>query len=200
MLKTLKKAGNKRPIHIITQSPDQNANYKTNTDNKPKDKYKGSNVIFDNMLRARNSSQMDEFFTRGGHENSDVFYISQSYISLPRQSIRNNCDKLILFKQRDVQSMYYDIGANDMSNDKFKKMCHKDWSERFNYLCVDMTEKRKVNIVFSMKAKPYSLNAFPKAKLFNKINDVSNEKKSRFRILEQVNIISKSCKSSKVTK
>ena len=65
------------------------------------------------MLGAVNSSQVDEFYTRGRQEDSSVFYVSQSYFGLPRQSIRNNSDKLKLFKQtlRDVQSMYYDIGA-----------------------------------------------------------------------------------------
>ena len=59
------------------------------------------------MLGAKNSSQIDEFFTRGRHEDLDVYYISQSYFPLQRQSIRNNTDRVILFKKtlRDVQSM-----------------------------------------------------------------------------------------------
>ena len=116
MLKILEKIGNKRPNHIITRSPNQYPNYKTSNEIKPIHKYKGSVVIFDDMLGARNSSQIDEFFTRGRHEDLDVYYISQSYFGLPRQSIRNNSDRLILFKQtlRDVQSMYHDIGASDM--------------------------------------------------------------------------------------
>ena len=57
---------------------------------------------------------------------------------------RNNSDRLILFKQtlRDVQSMYYDIGAYDMNYDEFKLMCHKAWDERFNYLYIDMTKNK----------------------------------------------------------
>ena len=144
MLKVLEKIGNKRLIHIITRSPNQNPNYKTSTEIKPINKYKGSVVIFDDMLGAKNSSQIDEFFTRGRHENLDVYYISQSYFGLPRQSIRNNSDRLILFKQtlRDVQSMYYDIGAYDMKYDEFKEMCHKAWDEKYNYLCIDMTKNK----------------------------------------------------------
>ena len=123
MLKVLEKIGNKRPIHIITRSPNQYPNYKTSNEIKPINKYKGSVVIFDDMLGAKNSSEIDEFFTRGRHEDLDVYYISQSYFGLPRQSIGNNSDRLILFKQtlRDVQSMYYDIGAYDMKYDEFKK-------------------------------------------------------------------------------
>ena len=35
--------------------------------------------------------------------------------------------------------MYYDIGAYDMKNAEFKEKCHKDRSEKFNYLCIDLT-------------------------------------------------------------
>ena len=135
MLKILEKIDSKRPIHIITRSPNQYPNYKTSIEIKPINKYKGSVVIFDDMLGAKNGSQIDEFFTRGRHEDLDVCYISQSYFGLPRQSIRNNSDRLILFKQtlRDVQSMYYDIGAYDMKYDEFKEMCRKAWDERSMY-------------------------------------------------------------------
>ena len=93
ILKVLEKIGNKRPVHVITRSPNQYPNYKTSNEIKPINKYKGSVVIFDDMLEARNSSQIDEFFTRGRHEHLDVYYISQSYFGLPRQSIRNNSDR-----------------------------------------------------------------------------------------------------------
>ena len=131
MLRVLEEIGNKRPIHKTTRSPNQYSNSKTNNEIKPIIKYKGAVVIFDDMLGAKNSSQIDEFFTRGRHEDLDVYYISQSYFALPRQSIRNNSDRLILFKQtlRDVQSIYYDIGAYDMNYDEFKELCHKAWDE-----------------------------------------------------------------------
>ena len=53
MLKLLEKIGNKRPIHIITRSPNQYPNYKTRTDIKPINKYKGSIVVFHDMLGAK---------------------------------------------------------------------------------------------------------------------------------------------------
>ena len=79
LLKILENLDNKRPIHIITRSANQYPTYKTSTEIKKINKYKGSIVIFDDMLGARNSSQIDEFLTRGRHENLDVYYISQSY-------------------------------------------------------------------------------------------------------------------------
>ena len=144
MLKIIEKIGNKRPIHIITRSPSQYPNYKTSNEIKPKNKFKGSVVIFDDMLGAKNSSQKDEVFTKGRREDLDVFYISQSYFALPRQSIRNNSDRLIIFKQtlHVVQSIYYDIGACDMNYDEFKQMCHKAWDEKYNYLCIDMNKNK----------------------------------------------------------
>ena len=99
MLKILEKLGNKIPIHIITRSTSHYPNYKTFIEFKPVDKYEGSVVIFDGMLGARNSSQKDELFTSGRHENLEVYYIDQSFFGFPRQRIRNNSDKLILFKQ-----------------------------------------------------------------------------------------------------
>ena len=80
-------------------------------------------VTFDDMLRARNISHVYEFFTRGRPEGLDVFYIKQSYLCLPRQSIRNNSDRIILFKQtlRDIESMYKDIGGYDVKNEEIKK-------------------------------------------------------------------------------
>ena len=65
ILKILAQIGKKRPIFIKTRSPTQYQNYKTSFDIKPKDTYKGSVVIFEDMLVTQNSSQIDEFFTRG---------------------------------------------------------------------------------------------------------------------------------------
>ena len=62
MLKILEKIGNKRPILIITRSPNQYPNYRTSNEIKSINKYKGSIVIFDDMLGAENSSQIDDFF------------------------------------------------------------------------------------------------------------------------------------------
>ena len=38
--------------------------------------------------------------------------------------------------------MYYDIGAYDMLYSEFKEKCQKSWSERFNYLYIDMGKNK----------------------------------------------------------
>ena len=69
----LAEISNKRPIQIISRSPKCNPNYKTSIEIKAVDKYERSVVIFDDMLGVRNSSQTHEFFTKGRHENLDVY-------------------------------------------------------------------------------------------------------------------------------
>ena len=112
MLKKLEKIANKRPTHIRTRSANQHPKYRTSNEIKQIDKFKGSVVIFDDMLVARNSSQIVEFYSRGKKEQLYSYYISKSYFALPRQSSRNKSDR-ILFKKilRGVRSIYYNIGA-----------------------------------------------------------------------------------------
>ena len=110
-----------------------------------------------------------DFFTRGRHEDLDVHYISQSYFALPRQSIRNISDRIILFKKtlRDVQSMYHDIGAFDMIYDEFMEICRVAWSEKFHYLCIDMAKnKNEGEYRIFNEAKTHILNVFVKVKFF----------------------------------
>ena len=193
-LKILQKVGKKRPLHILTGSSNQYPNHKTSNETKAITKCKGSLVIFDDMLGARNSSQINDFYTRGRHEELYVYYISQSFFPLPRQSIRNDCDILILFKQtlRDVQSLYYDIGAYDMKYDEFKEMCHKAWSEKFNYLSIDMTKnkiKGKYRNLNESKTTYFECN--PQRKPFDKIHDVFAKKYRRFTKFKPVGLILK---------
>ena len=66
---------------------------------------------------------IDPFFTRGRHNDLDVFYLSQPYFDLPKRTIRNNSNIIILFQQtlKDVEHIYRDIAGFDMSFDEFKK-------------------------------------------------------------------------------
>ena len=56
MLKILEKKCSQRPIHIITRSPNQCPKNKTSIEYEPINKHKGSVIIFDEMLGARNCS------------------------------------------------------------------------------------------------------------------------------------------------
>ena len=68
---------------------------------------------------------------------------------------------------RDVQSMYYDIGAYDMKYDEFKQMCLKAWYERFNYLCIDMTKnKNEGKYRISNESKTIYIECIPETEPF----------------------------------
>ena len=67
--------------------------------------------------------------------------------------------------------MYKDIGGYDMKYDGIKEMCRETWSEKLNYVCIDMTKsKKEVKIVFSMRTKTHILQTFPKTKPFSFLN------------------------------
>ena len=90
-------------------------------------------------------------------------------ILLYRDKVLEISDRLILFKQtlRDVQSMYYDIGAYDMNNDEFKQMCQKAWDERFNYLCIDITKnKNEAKYRIFNESKNTYIECIPETKAF----------------------------------
>ena len=120
------------------------------------------------MLGARNSSQIDESYTRGKNEDLDVYYINRSYFALSRQSIRNNSDRIVLFKQElgDVQCMYFDIGIYDMLYSEFREMSKEAWSENFNSFCIDMTKKNEVKYRIFNESKTTNTESIAESELF----------------------------------
>ena len=52
-------------------------------------------ILDDIMLAPQN--KIEQHFTRGRHNNIDIFYIAQSYFRLPRQTIRENSNLFIFF-------------------------------------------------------------------------------------------------------
>ena len=139
-----------RDIHIITKSPpEQYTNSKIEikeiTDEiKPLNEYENGVIVFDDILGLSNSRFIDQFFIRGRHNNLDIYYLSQSYFDLPKRTIRNNSDKIILFNQtlKDIEHIYRDVAGYDMNYDEFKELCRKSWEEDYNYLCIDRSKKR----------------------------------------------------------
>ena len=67
------------------------------------------------------------------------------------------------------KSMYYDIGGYDMKYDEFREMCHKAWSERYNYLCIDMTKnKNDGKYRISNERKTTYIDCIPETEPFKK--------------------------------
>ena len=91
------------------------------------------------MLLSKQESNFDPFFTRGRHNKTDIYYISQSFFHLAKNTIRNNSSIFILFKQtlRDIILLFNDIAGLDKKLEEWKHLCRKTWENDYNYLQID---------------------------------------------------------------
>ena len=80
------------PCSIITKSLNQypNINAQTSDEIQPLENYENSIVVFDDSLLPKHEGNIHLFFTRGRHNNTDIYYITQSFFHLPKKTIRNN--------------------------------------------------------------------------------------------------------------
>ena len=141
---------NTRKTHIITRSPEQynkieieDVSVEEDLGDKSIQDFQNCCVVFDDMLDS-NQKLIDPFFTRGRHNDLDVYYLSQSLFDLPKRTIRNNSNIIILFRQtlKDVEHIYRDIAGFDMSNDEFKSLCREAWRDNYNYLLINRLEEK----------------------------------------------------------
>ena len=81
------------------------------------------------MLSSKQESNIHLIFTRGRHNNIDIYYICQSYFHLPKKSVRNNSNIKVLFKQtpRDIILLFHDMAGLDINLDEWKQLCCKAW-------------------------------------------------------------------------
>ena len=132
MLKILSRIPN-RDVYIITKSPPvQYSNSKIkikeiSDEIKPLNEYENGIIVFDEILGSSNSRDIDQYFIRARHNNLDIYYLSQSYFDLPKRTIRNNSNKIILFIQtlKDIEHIYRDVAGYDMNYDEFRELCRK---------------------------------------------------------------------------
>ena len=174
MLKILSRISD-RDIYIITKlPPEQYTNseikIKEISDKiKPLNEYENGIIVFEDILGSSNSRFIDQFFIRERHNNLDIFYLSQSYFDLPKRTIRNNNNKIILFNQtlKDIEHIYRDVAGYDMNYDEFKDLCRKSWEDDYNYLCIDRSKKRdQGRYCICNESKNTYLEATPQTKPF----------------------------------
>ena len=147
-LKLIRLCDSEKQIKIITRSPKQYKNIDiedVSVEEQITDfqDYQNCCVAFDDMLDS-NQKLIDPFFTRGRHNDLDVYYLSQSYFKLPLSTIRNNSNIIILFQQtlKGVMHIYSDIAGFDMSYEEFKSLCKEAWKEKYNYLEINRLEDK----------------------------------------------------------
>ena len=164
-----------RDIYIITKSPPEeytNSKIKIkqiSDEIKPLNEYENGIIVFDDILGSSNSRFIDQFFVRGRHKNLDIYYLSQCYFDLPKRTIRNNSNKIILFNQtlKDIEHIYRDVAGYDMNYDEFKDLCRKSWEEDYNYLYIDRSKKRDQGTYYICnESKKTYIEATPQTKPF----------------------------------
>ena len=174
MLKILSRIPN-RDIYIITKSPpEQYTNSKIrikeiSDEIKPVNEYENGIIVFDDILGSSNSRFIDQFFIRGRHNNLDIYYLSQSYFDLPKRTIRNNSNRIILINQtlKDIEHIYRDVAGYDMNYDEFKDLCRKSWEEDYNYLYIDRSKKKdQGKYCICNESKKTYIEATPQTKPF----------------------------------
>ena len=104
---------NPEDFHIICQTDNQYPSKYHNQSSEilPLEEYVNKTIVFDDMLGSNEAKDKDAFFTRVRHQKIDIYYISQSWYELPRNFIRNNCSKIMLFPQKlkDNTMIYKDL-------------------------------------------------------------------------------------------
>jgi hypothetical protein len=85
-------------------------------------------------------SKAGAYYSRGRHNNCDTLYISQNYFSLPRNSVRENSNFIILFPQnnKSVLNIHQDH-CTDLPFEEFRNLCRKIWDTKYNFLTLDLT-------------------------------------------------------------
>ena len=97
-------------------------------------------ILDDCFLGPQNKAEA--YYTRGRQNNCDTFYISQSYFRLPRHTVRENTNFIVLFPQdaKNLHHIHADHCDGDMSLDEFKRFCRTVWeSGPHQFVTIDLT-------------------------------------------------------------
>ena len=95
------------------------------------------------MLLSKQENSIDLFFTKGLQNNFNIFFISQSYFNLRKNTILNNSNLIQFFKQtlRDIILLLHDIAGSDMNLEKWKQYWRMTWENEYGYLQIDRFTK-----------------------------------------------------------
>ena len=95
-------------------------------------------ILDDCYLGKQNKAEA--YYSRGRHNNYDTVFLSQNYFRLPRQTIRENCNFLILFKQdiRNINHIHADH-CSEISLEEFRSFCNQVWKTKHAFVTIDLT-------------------------------------------------------------
>ena len=117
------------------------------------------------MLGSKEAKDIDAFFTRGRHQNLDIYYISELWYELPENTIRNNCSRIMLFPLtlKDITMIQSDISGVHMCFSECRIFFREAWLERYNYIQID----KDLDGMYSIKdVSGLEITAFPETTAF----------------------------------
>src|SRR5277367_5306116 len=88
-------------------------------------------MVFDDIMNA-DQTVIKEYFTKGRHNNVNVFYLCQSLHKITKHCIRGNTNVFILFHQDDKTLEYFHETyiRGDMDFKELKNFCNSAWSQK----------------------------------------------------------------------
>ena len=136
------------PFHAIVEytGPKDNnitPNFFTNCELIPDpselDPEKKNLLILDDCYLGK-QNKAEAYYSRGRHNNCDTIFLSQNYFRLPRQTIRENCNFLILFKQdtRNLTHIHADH-CSEITLEEFRDFCNRVWKRKHAFVTIDLT-------------------------------------------------------------
>ena len=153
LMLSLLKDKNPDDVYIICKTANQYPSKYHNQSSEilPLEDYGNKTIVFDDMLGWKEARDIDAFFTRGRHQNLDIYYISQSWYELPKNTIRNNCSRIMLFPQtlKDITMIYNDISGLHMNFSEWRGFCRDAWKKKYNYIQID--KDKDLDDMYSIK-------------------------------------------------
>src|SRR5438477_11612838 len=89
---------------------------------------------------------IENFFVYGRHNNINLIYLAQSFFQLPKKSIRDNANYIILFPQNatDIQSLHRFVTSIDFSKIvDFRSWCNEAWKEPYSFITLEKDNKER---------------------------------------------------------
>jgi hypothetical protein len=92
-------------------------------------------VLDDCLLEKQNKAEA--YWTRSRHVNFICWYLSQNYFRLPRTTIRENSNVIILFQQdaKNLQHIHADH-CTDIPFQQFKSFCNQVWATKYQFVTI----------------------------------------------------------------
>ena len=104
---------------------------------------KDTSVTFNGLMTDK-SAQKKGIFTEGRPHGINIIFITQSYYEIPKRSIRDNTNFLILFRQnaRSIESLHIDnVDSVEMDYKEIKNFVDDVWKVKHNFVAIEKTSE-----------------------------------------------------------